>query len=388
VHTPLAVRMVAISRKVKAGRLSMVCLAATVLLAALVIPVGLSGRAGAAPPPTPAQAQKMLAQLNKDATKLGQQYAKVIQQLVSANQFLKAINRQAAVYRASVHAMRKQVAKLAIAAYEQGGMNSPLALLLTASPQHLLNESSILNELAATDAVQIRQYLNAERALLSAERMAIRTRARILRLKHGLGRRLAVLISLNRKEGSLLPLLTLKQLATGGHPYLNPLRDVSGLSPERVDMGVDFAGAGPVYAIGAGVVTEAMADNGGWPGGGWITYQLTDGPAVGEVVYFAEDVIPTVQVGQKVTPGTVIGHMFNGSDGIETGWAMPDSASSESELPEAGGITGAGPFPTAIGMNFEFLLRALGVPAANNFGQLTSGLVPSRYQINWAKALR
>ena len=36
----------------------------------------------------------------------------------------------------------------------------------------------------------------------------------------------------------------------------------------------------------------------------------------------------------------------NGSDGIETGWAMLDSASSESELPEAGAIGGAGPFPT------------------------------------------
>src|SRR5262249_25469515 len=182
--------------------------------------------------------------------------------------------------------------------------------------------------------------------------------------------------------------LTLKQLATSGHPYLNPLREISGLSPERVDMGVDFAGVGPVYAIGAGVVTEAKGCCSGWPGGGWITYQLTDGPAVGEVVYLAEDVTPTVQIGQKVTPHTVIGHMFYAGDGIETGWAMLDSASSESELAEAGGIGGAGPFPTAIGMNFEYLIRALGVPAAPNFGALPAGIVPSRYQIDWAKALR
>lgn len=387
-HTPLAARMVTISGKLKVGRLSMVSLATTVLLAALVTPVALSRPAGAASPPTAAQAQKMLAQLNAEATKLGQQYAQVVQQLVVANQSLKILNKQTAVYRATADAMRKQAAKLAVAAYLQGDMGSAIALLLTASPQHLLNDASILSELSAADAAQIQQYLNADRTLLSAERTTVRARARILRLKHALGIRLAVLISLNRKEGSLLPLLTLGQLATGGHPYLNPLRDVSGLYPERVDMGVDFAGAGPVYAIGAGVVTEATADNGGWPGGGWITYQLTDGPAVGEVVYFAEDVTPTVQAGQQVTLGTVIGHMFNGSDGIETGWAMPDSASSESELPEAGGISGAGPFPTAIGMNFEYLLQALGVPAASNFGEPTSGLVPSRYQINWVKALR
>ena len=387
-HTPLAVRMVTISRKVTAGRLATVSLAAMVLLAALVTPVGLSGPAGAAPPPTAAQAQKMLAQLNKQAARLGQQYAQVVQQLVYADQWLRVLSKQTAVYRATAEAMRKRVAELAVAAYEQGGLGSPLALFLTASPQHLLSEASILNELSAADAVQIRQYLSADRALLSAERTAIRARARILRLKHALGKRLAVLISLNRKEGNLLPRLTLEQLATSGHPYLNPLREVSGVSPERVDMGADFAGAGPVYAIGAGVVTETMAGNSGWPGGGWITYQLTDGPAVGEVVYLAEDVTPAVQAGQTVTPGTVIGHMFNGSDGIETGWAMPDSASSESELPEAGGIGGAGPFPTAIGMNFEYLLRALGVPAASNSGQPASGLVPSRYQINWAKALR
>jgi murein DD-endopeptidase MepM/ murein hydrolase activator NlpD len=388
VHTRLAVRVVALIRKVKVGWVGMVGLAATILLAALAATAGPSGSAGAAPPPTAAQARKLLTRLNEQATALGQQYTTVMQELVLANQWLEELNKQTAAYRGTVDAMRRQVARLAVAAYEQGGLGSPIALLLTTSPQRLLNKESILNGLSSAADFEIRQYLKANRALLGAEQKAIRARARILGLRHALGRRLAVLISLDRKEGDLLPRLTLEELATGGHAYLNPLRDVSGLYPERVDMGVDFAGAGPVFAVGSGVVTEAMADNGGWPGGGWITYQLTDGPAAGEVVYFAEDVIPTVQVGQEVTPGTVIGQMFNGSDGIETGWAMLDSASSESELPEAGGITGAGPFPTAIGMNFEYLLRALGVPAANNFGEPTSGLVPSRYQIDWAKALR
>lgn len=381
-HTPLAFRMDRTSRKLNIRWLS------AVSLATLVTVVGLSGSAGASPPPTAAQAQKMLAQLNAKATKLGQQYAEVIQRLTLANQRLKFLNKQTGVYRTTFDAMRIQVARLAVVAYEQGGADSPLALLISASPQHVLDEASILGELSGTDTAQIEQYLKATRQLVSAERTTTRTRAGILQLKHALGKRLAALKSLNRKEGNLLPLLTLEQLASSGHPYLSPLRDISGLYPERVDMGVDFAGAGPVYAIGAGVVTNAQGDNGGWPGGGWITYQLIDGPAVGEVVYLAEDVTPAVQVGQKVTPDTVIGHMYNGSDGIETGWAMLDSASSESELPEAGGIGGPGPFPTAIGMNFEDLLRALGVPVANNLGEPTSGLVPSRYQIDWAKALR
>jgi len=164
-----------------------------------------------------------------------------------------------------------------------------------------------------------------------------------------------------------------------GRPYyVNPLRSVSGLVPERIDEGVDFGGTGPVYALGDAIVTNA-GENAGWPGGGWITYQLTDGPDQGLMVYLAEDVTPTVQVGQHVTPSTVIANMFNGGDGIETGWAMADGASSESETPEAGGISGGGPFPTMIGLSFEGLLQSLGVPAGNNTGGSGFGALPPNY---------
>lgn len=165
--------------------------------------------------------------------------------------------------------------------------------------------------------------------------------------------------------------------------YLNPLRSVSGLVPERVDMGVDFGGAGPVYAIGDGVVTNATADSSGWPGGGWITYQLTDGPAAGLMVYVAEDVTPTVTVGQQVTPQTVIANMYNGGDGIETGWATSDGSTAESQTSAAGAIGGDGPFPTQIGLSFDALLRALGVPAGIGVGEAGSGLLPAGYLASW-----
>ena len=161
--------------------------------------------------------------------------------------------------------------------------------------------------------------------------------------------------------------------------YLNPLRAVGGLVPERVDMGADFAGSGPVYAIGDAVVTNATGTSGGWPGGGWITYRLTDGPEAGLVVYVAEDVTPAVQAGEHVSSSTVVANMYNGGDGIETGWAMPDGASAESELPEAGGISGGGPFPTMIGLSFEHLLQSLGVPAGSNSGQSGFGTLPANY---------
>jgi hypothetical protein len=168
-----------------------------------------------------------------------------------------------------------------------------------------------------------------------------------------------------------------------GGDYRNPLRGVSGLVPQRIDDGADFAGLGPVYALGDAVVTGATGTNYGWPGGGWITYRLTSGPGAGLVVYVAEDITPAVVVGQRVSPSTVIGTIFAGGDGIETGWAQPTGLSAESELPQAGGIAGLGPFPTRIGVNFDELLQSLGVPAAPNRTQLASGLLPAGYPARW-----
>jgi hypothetical protein len=167
--------------------------------------------------------------------------------------------------------------------------------------------------------------------------------------------------------------------ATASSAYRNPLRAVGDLVLERVDMGVDFGGAGPVYALGDGVITNATGDSSGWPGGGWITYRLTDGPDAGLVVYVAEDVTPTVQVGQTVNSSTVIANMFNGDDGIETGWATSDGSTAESEMPEAGSVGGNGPFPSMVGLSFEAVLESLGVPAAPNAGQPGNGLLPAGY---------
>jgi murein DD-endopeptidase MepM/ murein hydrolase activator NlpD len=169
--------------------------------------------------------------------------------------------------------------------------------------------------------------------------------------------------------------------------YDNPFRAISGLIPERIDQGVDFGGAGPVYALGDAVITNATT-SAGWPGGGWITYTLTEGPARGLTVFVAEDVSPTVSVGQHVTSDTVIAKMYDGGDGIETGWATADGSTAESQLSEAGGISGYGPFPTEIGMNFEELLQALGVPAGYGRNDATNGLLPSGYPADWPNTLK
>lgn len=159
-----------------------------------------------------------------------------------------------------------------------------------------------------------------------------------------------------------------------GGGYADPLRDVSALSPERIDMGVDYSGYGPIYAIGDGIVLCTV--NGGWPGGTFIVYQLTDGPASGLYVYAAEDINPDVSPGQTVTPNTVLGQIYEGPDGIETGWA-DGSALGDTMAAVAGQFDGSN--STAFGYNFSQLLESVGAPGGILQNSPATGSLPA----NW-----
>ena len=156
--------------------------------------------------------------------------------------------------------------------------------------------------------------------------------------------------------------------------YANPLRGISGLTTERIDQGVDYNGSGPIYALGDGVVLNIY--NGGWPNGVYISYRLTNGPAAGDVVYVAESVNPSVTPGQSVTPNTVIGTLYNGSNGIETGWANP-GGDGTTMAAIYGQFYGAN--STAFGYNFSQLLSSLGGPGGILQNNPPTGSVPS----NW-----
>ncbi len=155
--------------------------------------------------------------------------------------------------------------------------------------------------------------------------------------------------------------------------YANPLRGITALTPERIDQGVDYAGFGPLYAIGNGVVLNTVGA--GWPGGTFIAYQLTDGPARGLVVFNAEDIQPSVQVGDRVDSTTVIGHMYAGPDGIEMGWA------DGSRIPDTMARTYGqydGSSSTAFGANFSRFLQTLGAPGGIPSGS-TRGTLPASW---------
>jgi|GEM_PF-3408807 len=151
--------------------------------------------------------------------------------------------------------------------------------------------------------------------------------------------------------------------------YKNPLRDVKGLVRERIDEGVDYAGTGPVYAIGTGTVIAAYKGNspywGGY-GGYDVTYTLSNGPAQGKNVYFAENCKPeaNINVGTPVTSSTVICTMYNGGSGVETGWAYSPGYPKDFPLAypyytKAGNPDGS---VMAYGLNFSQFMKSIGAP--------------------------
>lgn len=156
--------------------------------------------------------------------------------------------------------------------------------------------------------------------------------------------------------------------------YVNPLRAITALSAERIDQGVDYSGYGPIYAIGDGTVLCTV--NSGWPGGTYIAYRLTDGPAAGLVVYAAEDIFPAVSVGDTVTANTVLGTMYEGPDGIETGWSN-SAGDGETMAMQYGQFSGAN--STAFGLNFSELLQSVGAPGGVLQNNPATGSLPP----NW-----
>jgi murein DD-endopeptidase MepM/ murein hydrolase activator NlpD len=129
---------------------------------------------------------------------------------------------------------------------------------------------------------------------------------------------------------------------------VNPIG--KGLTPGRIDEGVDFGGAGPLYAIGPGTIREVSGS--GWPGGIFILLALDDG----RFVYYAENITPMVVTGQKVKAGQQIGHANGSYPFIEIGWGtgQPQAASAAGHYTEG--------VPTAEGQSMRALLTQLGAP--------------------------
>ena len=138
---------------------------------------------------------------------------------------------------------------------------------------------------------------------------------------------------------------------------MNPLADAS-VTPERIDMGVHYAGTGTLTSIAQARVTYVGTKNTSWPGA-FIRYQLPNGPDAGQYVYCAGGVRPAagIYVGRVVQPGQAVACLISGwSTGIEIGWGAGIGTATLAEK------LGEHTYPTPAGENFSALIVSLGGP--------------------------
>jgi cell wall-associated NlpC family hydrolase len=213
---------------------------ATIFLAGLLFAV--TGSAGASPAPTLAQVKAQLSKLESKALKLDQQFDQVKEQLAATTQRLTLVNQQLAAFNAEFNAQRLEVTRIAVVAYEDGNVTSSVTLLTSGNPQQILDQSSILLELSASNDAQIVQFLNAARQLTNTQQLASRTRAGILELRNSLAKRQAAMKKLVNQEQALVNQLTpAQQVGIGpGGGTSNPVK-YKGPTSSQADKAVQFA---------------------------------------------------------------------------------------------------------------------------------------------------
>jgi hypothetical protein len=157
----------------------------------------------------------------------------------------------------------------------------------------------------------------------------------------------------------------------------NPLASDTHVVAERIDMGVDYTDPKPepIDAIGAGTVTYAGPQGGGWQPN-CINYTLNNPPSpTKRYVYVCEHITPTVHNGQNIQAGQQIAS-FISSGGIEMGWAAAPGSpvtTRAAQLSQEAKAGDAGNNRTYCGQAMSDLIQHAGGPAGLSEGRTIVG---------------
>jgi peptidoglycan DL-endopeptidase CwlO len=176
-----------------------------------------AGSAGAAPTPTLSQVEHEVSVTQSKLAALGQQFDSVQQQLTATRQRLQLVRRQLVIYNREFDTMQAEITRIGVTDYEDGNLNASISLLTSGKPQQILDQSSILDELAASNNAEITQFLAAARQLVATQQVELRTESGISQLKASLQRRTNQMNKVLEHEKSLVAELTpAQQAATTG----------------------------------------------------------------------------------------------------------------------------------------------------------------------------
>jgi peptidoglycan DL-endopeptidase CwlO len=263
-----------------------------------------TGSAAGAPAPTVSQVQKKVTQLRLKQDQLGQQYDQVKEQLASTNQRLKLVQQQLSIYTSRFSNLQQQVAGIAINAYETGNINSSMTLLTAGDPQQILDRSSILEELSASNQAKIGQFLAAARQLQDTQQLVQRTKAGIVQLQASLKKRQTTLNKMLSQQEKLLAQLTPpQQAAVGGTGTGTTSGKYTGPTSTQAEKAVAFAykqlGCPYVYG-GTGPCADGF-DCSGLTMESWAAA----GVSIPRTSYEQWDSLPHVSLG-SVQPGDIL----------------------------------------------------------------------------------
>jgi cell wall-associated NlpC family hydrolase len=170
--------------------------------------LGYSQTARAEPAPSIGQVQAEVNNLQSQIDQVGEQYDKVTTEMKSAQAQLTSVEKQQASAEDQYNAARKALKQVAIASYEEQGETSMAGLLSAASPQAVLQQASLMNELANMHSEQADLFLAAAQKVANAQEQYKRTTAGIAQLQAQLATKKSTLNSLLAKNQKTLASLT------------------------------------------------------------------------------------------------------------------------------------------------------------------------------------
>ncbi len=167
--------------------------------------------AAAKPQPTIGQVQAQVNSLQAQVDEIGNQYDRLGQQLGSAKARLTSVQKREGGAEQQFLAARQVLMRVAIASYENQNQSSALALLTSGSPGTLLQQSSLLQEIADVHSRQAVQFQSAASQVVAAQAEFQRTKAGVSQLQAQLTAKKEKLNNLLAQSRATLNSLNLQQ---------------------------------------------------------------------------------------------------------------------------------------------------------------------------------